>query len=330
MADELQVVSSQVPAQIEELVTFIKVGREKLTAVRAEIRAIDKLGLEDEKRQKVLEQARELSEQLLDAEVSLGEIMATLPEAPGKRTDLEEPADSDVPRSKKEILKQAGFSVKTAQRYEILASHPDIVAQMKAEAREKGVVVSRTAVLRAIKDEETPRFDKQDVEIVGGYLENVKKLLGDIDIKLNGSFDEEKALAKSWAGNLFLFLPHQDMNRYVKKLYESFEDITSALVIVPTETNQKWFRNLMNLANAVVFNVETLTFADSQLRREKQQFKSYETDKPFAFIYIGPNKEKFFRQYRSYGWGISVGSVLIEKDHRYDSEYALLKEVKKK
>ena len=57
MADELIVVSGHVPAQILELTNFIKVGREKLTAVRAEIRAIDKLGLEDEKRQKVLEQA---------------------------------------------------------------------------------------------------------------------------------------------------------------------------------------------------------------------------------------------------------------------------------
>ena len=57
MADELMIVSNHVPAQIYELANFIKVGREKLTAVRAEIRAIDKLGIEDEKRQKVLEQA---------------------------------------------------------------------------------------------------------------------------------------------------------------------------------------------------------------------------------------------------------------------------------
>ena len=41
---------------------------------------------------------------LLDAEVSLGEIMATLPEAQGKRTDIETPEDSDVQKSKKEIL----------------------------------------------------------------------------------------------------------------------------------------------------------------------------------------------------------------------------------
>ena len=40
MADELMVVSNHVPAQIYELASFIKVGREKLTAVRAEIRAM--------------------------------------------------------------------------------------------------------------------------------------------------------------------------------------------------------------------------------------------------------------------------------------------------
>ena len=104
-----------------------------------------------------------LSEQLLDAEVNLGEIMATLPEAPGKRTDLEEPEDTDVPRSKKEILKQVGFNVKTAQRYEMLAAHPDIVAQMKTTAREKGAVVSRTAILRAIANQ-TASYDKENLQ----------------------------------------------------------------------------------------------------------------------------------------------------------------------
>ena len=151
MAGELVVSTSQVPAKIEELVTFVKVGREKLKAVRAQISAFDKMGLENEKRQQVVEQARELSEQLLDAEVSLGEIFATLPVAPGKRTDLESPDDTAVQKSKKDILKDAGFSVKTAQRFEMLAAHPDIVAQMKAEARDKGVAVNRTAVLRAIR-----------------------------------------------------------------------------------------------------------------------------------------------------------------------------------
>lgn len=40
--------NNRIPANIEDLSKFALVGREKLTAVRAEIRAIDKLGLAEE------------------------------------------------------------------------------------------------------------------------------------------------------------------------------------------------------------------------------------------------------------------------------------------
>ena len=255
MADELQVVSSQVPAQIEELVNFIKVGREKLTAVRAEIRAIDKLGLEDEKRQKVLEQARVLSEQLLDAEVSLGEIMATLPEAPGKRTDLEEPVDSDVPRSKKEILKQAGFSVKTAQRYETLAAHPDVVERIKAEAREKGAVVSRTAILKAIADADDLKYDKERLVLAEeDEVGKIKYVIGEYTLlpqSLDAPVEEE-----TWEGNVLLIPPRSNIAPYIVKLRDSFDTISEAIVIVPQEINADWYQQLISMSNAVFYRDE--------------------------------------------------------------------------
>ena len=301
MADELQVASSQVPAQIEELVVFIKVGREKLTAVRAEIRAIDKLGLEDEKRQKVLEQARELSEQLLDAEVSLGEIMATLPEAPGKRTDLEEPTDSDVPRSKKEILKQAGFSVKTAQRYEILASHPDIVAQMKAEAREKGVVVSRTAILRAIADADNLRYDEERLSLDEDEIGNIKYLIDKYTLlpkSLDAPVEEE-----TWEGSVLLIPPRSNIEPYIVKLQKSFDAISEAIVIVPQEINMGWYPRLISMSNAVFYrnDVKVKTLSGDE---------TVSTKDAYAFVYIGKNASEFLETYRMRGWGHTVNKVV--------------------
>ena len=67
------------PDNLKDLSAFVLVGREKLTAVRAEIRAIEKLELAEEVRQQKREEARMLGEALLDAEVRIGELTKRIP-----------------------------------------------------------------------------------------------------------------------------------------------------------------------------------------------------------------------------------------------------------
>lgn len=72
---------SRLPGTLEDLSRFVLVGREKLTSVRAAIRAIDKVQLAQEVRDQKMEEARMLSEALLDAEVRLGEMTKQIPRA---------------------------------------------------------------------------------------------------------------------------------------------------------------------------------------------------------------------------------------------------------
>ena len=72
---------SDLPAKLDELSKFVLIGREKLIAVRAEIRAIDKVGLATEVRQQKLREAQDISEAVLDAEVRIGELMRQVPKA---------------------------------------------------------------------------------------------------------------------------------------------------------------------------------------------------------------------------------------------------------
>ena len=276
MANELQVVSTQLPANLEELVSFVKVGREKLVSVRAEIRAIEKLNMEQEVRMSKVREAQDISEALLDAEVKLGEIMATLPTAPGKRTDLEEPVDSAVPKSKKEILKEAGFSEKTAQRYELMAKHPDVVAQIKAEARERSAIVSRTSVLRAIeqvvqdarKKDWVAQEDERHTDSGDIYL--AWKVMGGIDLDPAAipiahdiyNFDhtpkkyytkEDNGLVQPWEGNVYLYPPYSQINEFIDKLIESRDTVPQAIVHVRHEVDAEWYEKLASISNAVVF-----------------------------------------------------------------------------
>ena len=85
--EEIQVLNSQLPTAVEDLAKYVIVGREKLVALQAELRAIDKVGLVDEIRQQKLLEAQDLADEVLLAEIRLGELISEIPETPGKRTD---------------------------------------------------------------------------------------------------------------------------------------------------------------------------------------------------------------------------------------------------
>lgn len=151
---EIITANSALPATLEDLSRFVLVGREKLVAVRAEIRAINKVGLAQEVREQKLREAQEISEAVLDAEVRIGELMAKVPKAiKGNQYTGKMVVDSGVHnQTKTEVIRESGFTPKQVQRFETLAAHPDLVAQAKAEARENDDVVSRALVLNMVKE----------------------------------------------------------------------------------------------------------------------------------------------------------------------------------
>lgn len=139
---------------IKDLATTSKIGREHLSAIRAEIRALEKAGAAAEFRAERLKEAQDEAELVLDAEVKLGQIFARLPKSVGGRP--QKTVDSGVHsfQTKAEAIQEAGFSVKQAQRFESLADYPDIIAEVKAEARENDDIVTRSDALNKIKAKE--------------------------------------------------------------------------------------------------------------------------------------------------------------------------------
>jgi N6-adenosine-specific RNA methylase IME4 len=158
------------PSKIEDLSKFVLVGREKLTAVRAEIRAIDKIGLAKEVREQKRQEAQDLSEALLDAEARIGEILKSIPKQQGQRTD--KLSDTVVPKSKIETIKELGFDKKQAERFETLADNKDIIEQVKAEARENEDIPTRTEVLNRVKkikqQEKRNNIETQEIKPLNG------------------------------------------------------------------------------------------------------------------------------------------------------------------
>lgn len=166
MNNAVSATNSNLPTNIEDLSKFVLIGREKLVSVRAEIRAIDKVGLAEEVRKQKLEEAQAISEAVLDAEVKIGELMAKVPIQSKYNAKKRQDSDDQSFQTKTEIVEKAGFTVKQVQRFETLAKNPDIVEQAKAEARENDDIVSRSLVLNMVKSkkkEEQLAQAKQDI-----------------------------------------------------------------------------------------------------------------------------------------------------------------------
>ena len=153
--NEITVQAKQLPDNLPDLAAFVLVGREKLTAVRAEIRAIDKLQLAEDVRQQKRDEAQMLSEALLDAEVRSGELTKAIPKAPPDRgnqyTGGKPTALSQSQKSKSEVITDLGFTPKQVERFEILANNPDVVEEVKREARENDDIPTRTRVIDIVQ-----------------------------------------------------------------------------------------------------------------------------------------------------------------------------------
>lgn len=160
--EEITLHSAQLPDNLPELSRFALIGREKLNAVRAEIRAIKKVGLAQEVHEQKLREAQEIAEAVLDAEVQIGKLTAEMPKATPNNNPFHEIRNgAELVKPKSEALKEAGIKQDTAERFEHLAKHPEAVEEAKTIARERGEVVTRSSV-NAIIAANAPRPPKKN------------------------------------------------------------------------------------------------------------------------------------------------------------------------
>lgn len=131
------------------------VAQEKVKAVKAEIRAIQKLNLAQEVYAQKMEEQRRLQEVILLAYQRMGEITREMPTAQGARTDKElSPASgTKFEKPKKQVFQELGFTKNQVSRMEQMAAHPDIVEEVIAESQAGQTEATQGEVLRRIKEQ---------------------------------------------------------------------------------------------------------------------------------------------------------------------------------
>lgn len=311
MSTDVVITSNNLPATLPELSKFVLVGREKLVAVRAEIRAIDKVGLAQEVRDQKLHEAQDIADAVLDAEVRIGELMAKVPKAtPNNNPFHENDTAVDLVKPKADVIREAGFTPKQAERFQTIAKHPEAVEQAKAEAREQEEVVTRSAVFRKINKPHVVNNSHDDEWYTPPeFIESARLVMGSIDldpasnehanktVKATHIFTEEdNGLEQEWFGNVWLNPPYSStlVQLFADKVAErGFEQ---AVVLVNNATETKWFRTLVDHADAIVFKTGRIKF----LKHDGQHNTPLQGQ---VFIYYGDHPEAFLDEFKQYGWG---------------------------
>ena len=307
---------SELPATIDDLSKFVLIGRDKLTAVRAEIAAIKKVGLASEVLEQKRAEAQEIAELVTLSEMRMGEMLSEIPKASGARTDLQpNRTDADRLKPKSQVLKELHIRQDTAERYQQMAAHPEIVEQAIAEARENDDIVSRASVLRKIQEAKKPHvsFNSGENEwyTPPEYIEAARAVMGSIDLDpatsdiANQTVQashyytvEMNGLEKPWFGCVWMNPPYSSdkIGAFIDKLVAERPNYDSAIVLVNNATETAWFTKMIGITSAVCFPHGRIKFIDTQGKSSGAPLQGQ------AVLYIGNNVDRFCDEFAAFGW----------------------------
>lgn len=309
--NELTVANNNLPSNIEDLSKFVLVGREQLVAVRAAIRAIDKVGVAQEVRKQKLKEGQEIGEAVLDAEVRIGELMREVPKASGGAPYHKGTNNTAVMSTKLDAIKEMGFTPMQVSRFETLAAHPEIVAQAKAEARENDTIVTRADVLEMVRKPHVAyNSGNNEWYTPSEYIEAARSVMGEINldpasseianktVKADHIYTvEDNGLEKPWFGNVWLNPPYATdlIGKFAEKVVNELGNINQAIVLVNNATETEWFYGMVTNATAVCFPKSRVKFYTPDGK----------TGAPLqgqAIIYFGEYVNRFINVFDEKGW----------------------------
>lgn len=236
---------NELPARPADLAKFMIVAQEKVKAVKAEIRAIQKLNLAKEVYDQKMEEQRRLQEVILLAYQRMGEITREMPKAAGRPSEkIIRASANNFERTKKQATQELGFSKDQVSRMEQMAAHPDIVEEVIAESQAGQTEATQGEVLRRIKEQE---------KVID--LSNVRQERFDRDM---AQIDEDYEVIKEF---------HRAIHSPLK-LPASNSEIVSALMRAARSPSDLFVRDLDTLGEAI----QKLQEIQILLRKEAHQY----------------------------------------------------------
>ena len=316
--NELTVRQESLPSALPELANFVLIGREKLASVRAEIRAIQKVGLAKEVLEQKRAEAQEIAELVTLSEVKIGAMLKEIPNAQGQRTDLGTSSivvEKVKPKAK--TIKELGFSKDQVSQFQRMATHEDIVHEAIAEAKENDDIISRSAVLKKIDEVKKPHVTNNSGNnewyTPRNIIEAARRAMGSIDVDIASSDKaqvfvkaseyytiETNGLDKPLHGNIWLNPPYAAdlVNKFITKIVDERGDYEQAIVLVNNATETEWFEKLVSVSSAICFPKGRIRYFLPDGSQGGSPLQGQ------AIVYIGKNIENFDREFADIGWRV--------------------------
>ena len=136
--------TQHLPATAEELHQFILVGKEKIKAHQAKIRAIEAVGLAETARKAALADAQDVATAVIYAEAKLGELLKAMPKTESARSSRKGKSSRVLPK---------GITYKASHKAQTIAANPTAVETEIAQAISKGEIPTPDKVYKLIKSE---------------------------------------------------------------------------------------------------------------------------------------------------------------------------------
>lgn len=147
--NDLTTRTTQLPDTVEDLSQFVLVNEERVQALRAQIRAIKKAKLAKDVYEQKLAEAQEIATVTIEAAQKMGELLKEIPKAAGRPS---ENSSSHSEKLKSEAAAELGFNRNQVSDFQRMADHPDVVRMVIDKAIESGDIVSRSAVMKQIRE----------------------------------------------------------------------------------------------------------------------------------------------------------------------------------
>ena len=313
--NELTVRQESLPSALPELANFVLIGREKLASVRAEIRAIQKVGLAKEVLEQKRAEAQEIAELVTLSEVKIGAMLKEIPKASANQ--YKSANSSSDEKAKSEAVKELGFNRQQVSQFQRMATHEDIVHEAIAEAKENDDIISRSAVLKKIDEAKKPHVTNNSGNnewyTPRNIIEAARRAMGSIDVDIASSDKaqvfvkaseyytiETNGLDKPLHGNIWLNPPYAAdlVNKFITKIVDERGDYEQAIVLVNNATETEWFEKLVSVSSAICFPKGRIRYFLPDGSQGGSPLQGQ------AIVYIGKNIENFDREFADIGWRV--------------------------
>jgi len=201
--------NKMLPTKMEDLEKIVFVGPSAMKFYRTKLTLMENVGATEEQIAATLKDGQQIGELILDAEVQLGELYQQVPKGPvgqPKKNSPKGPGELTKPQ-------KIGKPSQAISETERISKNPDIVAAVKAEAKARNDIPTKTAVLEKIKHRKTM-----------ATLEKVKEVQR-----------KEKILKKA---------KPPSMDKYSKEVEKAMDDVWSKLA--PMKGKTQYFESSLN------------------------------------------------------------------------------------